>query len=692
MSSASQRLESLKNQVLYSGPATGKEDIARERANTSFDIESMKRFWAGGQESYDAMQKAYGMIKDDPELIVQAPRNFHELSREEHREFTMGQIFKSVQLFQDIKDPKLLEALRMALIQYSESFSMRFYVHEFLFKGALNMFGTEEQKEEWLPKIAKCQVFGCFAMTELGHSSFLRGLETRATFDVERDEFVIESPSVTATKWWIGMAAHTATHTVALCQTYIHGKNHGINWFIVPLHDRVDGELVPGVITGDIGAKYGRSGLDNGWIQFKGVRVPRGNLLGKWVSVTRDGTFNPAPNPAVMYGTLIPERLSVTTGCQIMMGQALLIAARYGVVRRQGAKNQQIMDYQSHCVNLMPGIAFQYVLRLTERVLQEQFQNLTSNGKMDPKTYLENVGDMHAVSASFKAASTWFGSEVLENCRRACGGHAYSAYNSIGAIIQDWGVVTTGAGDNVVLLQQTGKYLLYGFKEVVEGRSARGSIEYLNKYQEWLAQDSCKVDDERDWLQPSLAADVLTWIIVKQLEVIATTIASSATNYQEAFNDNMLHIVRVAEVQCFTHLLRTFITAIDDLEKEQSNAVKKTDLADIPTLRKLATLWGLHVLFKYMDFATMEGYLTATQARSIQHQYYKTCMDLRKDVIGLTDAWGIPDFIHKAPIGRYDGDIYPDYLKTLVNAPGCFGPPPYHSKYIKPLTDPSLNK
>jgi acyl-CoA oxidase len=34
-------------------------------------------------------------------------------------------------------------------------------------------------------------------------------------------------------------------------------------------------------------------------------------------------------------------------------------------------------------------------------------------------------------------------------------------------------------------------------------------------------------------------------------------------------------------------------------------------------------------------------------------------MELRKDVIGLTDAWGVPDFIHKAPIGKYDGDIYP---------------------------------
>jgi alkylation response protein AidB-like acyl-CoA dehydrogenase len=26
------------------------------------------------------------------------------------------------------------------------------------------MFGTDEQKAEWLPKIAKCQVLGCFAM------------------------------------------------------------------------------------------------------------------------------------------------------------------------------------------------------------------------------------------------------------------------------------------------------------------------------------------------------------------------------------------------------------------------------------------------------------------------------------------------------------------------------------------------
>jgi acyl-CoA oxidase len=48
---------------------------------------------------------------------------------------------------------------------------------------------------------------------KLGVSSFLRGLETTATYDKASDEFVIHSPTLTATKWWIGMAGETATHT-----------------------------------------------------------------------------------------------------------------------------------------------------------------------------------------------------------------------------------------------------------------------------------------------------------------------------------------------------------------------------------------------------------------------------------------------------------------------------------------------
>lgn len=65
-------------------------------------------------------------------------------------------------------------------------------------------------------------------MTELGHGSNVAGLETTATFDHDNDEFVINTPHLGATKWWIGGAAHTATHTVCFARLIIDGKDHGV--------------------------------------------------------------------------------------------------------------------------------------------------------------------------------------------------------------------------------------------------------------------------------------------------------------------------------------------------------------------------------------------------------------------------------------------------------------------------------
>lgn len=58
-------------------------------------------------------------------------------------------------------------------------------VHFGLFLGALSGQGSDEQRAEWMPRAMMCQIYGCFGMTELGHGSFLRGLETTAHFDKE---------------------------------------------------------------------------------------------------------------------------------------------------------------------------------------------------------------------------------------------------------------------------------------------------------------------------------------------------------------------------------------------------------------------------------------------------------------------------------------------------------------------------
>ena len=47
-------------------------------------------------------------------------------------------------------------------------------------------------------------ILGCYAQTEIGHGSNVAGLETTAVFQHDTDEFLINTPTITATKWWPG--------------------------------------------------------------------------------------------------------------------------------------------------------------------------------------------------------------------------------------------------------------------------------------------------------------------------------------------------------------------------------------------------------------------------------------------------------------------------------------------------------
>jgi hypothetical protein len=130
-----------------------------------------------------------------------------------------------------------------------------------LFVGALQSNATAGQFGYWLQKGALGMVglIGCFAMTELGHGSNVSGLETTATFDEVSDQFVIHTPTLTATKWWIGGAAHSATHAAVFAQLVVKGKYYGTKIFVVPLRDPKTYHILPGVNIGDIGKKMVRA-------------------------------------------------------------------------------------------------------------------------------------------------------------------------------------------------------------------------------------------------------------------------------------------------------------------------------------------------------------------------------------------------------------------------------------------------
>lgn len=81
---------------------------------------------------------------------------------------------------------------------YEETLSAA--AHFTMFVPTLRSFGTDEQKAEWLTKAENCKILGSYVQTEVGHGTFVRGLETTAIYDPSTREFVLHSPAITAYK------------------------------------------------------------------------------------------------------------------------------------------------------------------------------------------------------------------------------------------------------------------------------------------------------------------------------------------------------------------------------------------------------------------------------------------------------------------------------------------------------------
>uniref|UniRef100_A0ACD5WWM9 Uncharacterized protein n=1 Tax=Avena sativa TaxID=4498 RepID=A0ACD5WWM9_AVESA len=173
---------------------------------------------------------------------------------------------------------------------YDHSLTIKLGVHFFLWGSAIKFLGTKRHHDKWLLDTENYVMKGCFAMTELGHGSNVRGIETIATYDSKTREFVINTPCESAQKYWIGGAANNATHTVVFAQLHINGRNEGVHAFIAQIRDQ-DESVLPNIHIADCGHKIGLNGVDNGRIWFNNIRVPRENLLNLVADVLPDGQY-----------------------------------------------------------------------------------------------------------------------------------------------------------------------------------------------------------------------------------------------------------------------------------------------------------------------------------------------------------------------------------------------------------------
>ena len=109
--------------------------------------------------------------------------------------------------------------------------------------------------------------------------------------------------------------------------------------FFVQLRDEETHMPLPGIDIGDIGKKMGFHGVNNGYLGFKNVRIPRTNMLMRHAQVLEDGTFIKSPADVLTYFTMVFSRCHIARNSATMLAMAATISTRYSAVRRQSPIN-----------------------------------------------------------------------------------------------------------------------------------------------------------------------------------------------------------------------------------------------------------------------------------------------------------------------------------------------------------------
>ncbi|KAK9675300.1 fatty-acyl coenzyme A oxidase [Basidiobolus ranarum] len=669
---------------------TPTESLAAERANPSFPIRELTYYLDGSEEDTKLYEKFMFELERDPLWNMD---DHYNLSLPEVRERTLAKLRNVLpSLASETPEVFLKRIILMGLVD--PAFYTRLGVHSGLFFGTIQGQATPAQYAYWVKKgaMALNGVTGCFAMTELGHGSNVAALETTATFDEATDEFIIHTPTTTATKWWIGGAAHTATHTTAFAQLIVKGKNYGVKPFVVQLRDPKTFNLLPGINIGDIGKKMGRDGIDNGWIQFTYVRIPRQNMLMKFAKVTRTGKVIQPPLAQLAYGALISGRVTMIRDSANYAKKALTIALRYAAVRRQFSSDPKqpetkILDYVIHQNRLLPLLAEAIAVNFTSMEVSKQYNQLMSQMQntrpgQDLTETIELLKETHATTAGLKAFCTWNCLSAIEQCRQACGGHGYSGYTGLASMYSDFAVQCTWEGDNTILTLQTGRSLISSYADIKRGNNVSKGFNYL-KMADKLSTFRCPGDDVASIVNFETISEAWGVVAASAVKISADIYENAKTksiSKDAALESCAVERLHAARMHSFGYIFNKFADAV----RQAPESIREV-------LTKLCLLYGLHSIKENAgEFLSCE-YFTAAHMAVIREQVNHLCSVIRPDAIPLVDSFNYSDYIINSPLGRYDGNVYEAYF-NLVKSNNPQEPVPYFKSVIRPILTANYNQ
>jgi long-chain-acyl-CoA dehydrogenase len=271
-------------------------------------------------------------------------------------------------------------------------------------------YGTEEQKQRWLPKLATGEMVGAIAMTEPGTGSDLQGVRTSAK--KSGNGYVLSG-----SKTFITNGQH-ANLVIVVAKTDPKMGAKGVSLLVVETDD------APGFRRGRKLKKLGMDSADTSELFFDDVKLPAENLLG---TEEGQGFYQ-------LMKELPQERLIVAVHAVAMMERALALTIDY--VKQRKAFGKTIIEFQNTQFELAEGksdatIARVFVDHCIERHVKGELDTVTAS--MAKYRLTDMLGD------------------VIDRCLQLFGGYGYMDEYPISRLYRDARVMRIYAGTNEIM-------------------------------------------------------------------------------------------------------------------------------------------------------------------------------------------------------------------------------------------------
>lgn len=430
--------------------------------------------------------------------------------------------------------------------------------------------------------------------------------------------------------------------------------------------------IIPVRVCGITDNDYRYNEADNGWATFDHVRIPRTDMLMGHSILRRDGTYTADLNRAKLsYSVMLLVRGKMPAVFAVQLAQAVTIVTRYSVVREQGFgldnsldRELTITSYKQQHFRILTLIAKSYAMFFAGQDCNAQYADLKARQARGDHATLPSV---HALCAGLKAYVTAEAADGAEDARKLCGGHGYMAISGLPDLIGATAGGCTFEGENHVMWQQLGRYLVKQVDAIQAGQEADKQTQYLS-----IKSDNipCSATD-RHFLERSVQLEIYRARAQRLILKAHWHLRSTRKPKSEAWNEHMQLLLSASRAHIDYLVLQSFTSLLTSPPTPLSPTLHTV-------LDRLCSLFALSTIINPRTTDALsfiesnswgEAYLNSSQLDSIRFLVNELLEQLLPETVRLTDAWDFSDASLCSALGMRDGNVYENVMRWVEQMP-----------------------